>query len=106
MARNAGSVDVEEDVLYIYSKDTWTDDKALRELQEVGMSPLEELFCPPGYFFAGGGLSALNYQLVLREVADLSMTVFLTSWCEEYRPHLMVSLLWKKCIAQHIPMIS
>ncbi|XP_026446136.1 Fanconi anemia group J protein homolog [Papaver somniferum] len=186
MARDAGSVDVEEDVLctlqtelgqlcfsdsMIYQplyetiqgfiswmahrKSTlvkhefqhhfscWTGDNALRELREVGISQqhfpilqecatkaikaasdaelgsayltglsmitLEGLFSSLGYFFAGGGLNALDYQLVLRryvkrgagqksgewtytlslwclnpavvfrEIADLSMTVILTS---------------------------
>ncbi|KAL5984320.1 hypothetical protein ACLOJK_018424 [Asimina triloba] len=39
MARDAGSLDVEEEVLDYYSHTpSWTGDKALRELQEAGIS--------------------------------------------------------------------
>ncbi|KAM0942136.1 putative RNA helicase [Dioscorea sansibarensis] len=96
MARDAGSVDVEEDVLHC----SWTGDKAIAELQLAGITlqcfpvlrecatkaikaasdvesdeihlsglstiTLEGLFSSLNYFFSGNGRHALDYQLALQ----------------------------------------
>ncbi|KAF5955973.1 hypothetical protein HYC85_008829 [Camellia sinensis] len=153
IARDGGSVDIDEDALYRRNKldgteerylgKTWSGDKALRELQEAnitrqcfpilqdcatkaikaasdaeqevahltGMSAttLEGLFSSLNYFFSGNGVHIYDYQLALqryvkrdagnaaagwthtlnlwclnpavvfREIADLSLSVILTS---------------------------
>ncbi|KAK9109510.1 hypothetical protein Sjap_017570 [Stephania japonica] len=134
MARDAGSMDIEEDALFMLQTElgslcvtadseiyqplydmiqlaSWTGDKALRELQEIGISPqlfailkecatkaikaasdaeagLQHLSGMSVIMLEGRGstgwthslgLWCLNPAVVFREIAELSMSVILTS---------------------------